>query len=492
MNRAPLYLLALLPLLGCGETPGPEQVARSTAPIINGQLDTSHQAVVAYLKGSKCTATIVHVDVGTGNGYALTAAHCIGGQLGNLRQGDNHANGQFDVEYPVVETEIHPEYASSGLYDFAMLRFSGATAQTPVIAAMSPAEDALNEGKQVELVGYGQTESGATTQRHTIMRPIDSLSSLRMRFDQATGGICSGDSGGAVLDLVGGQLRVAGVHSSVESNVMPVCSGSGNSVRVSAVYDTFIMPFINGTAYQPQTCSQCSDASFYNDAGCFTQLENCGNDSACSAYLDCLGSCSKQSCVVQCDLDHAAGKPLYDLMVDCLCNTACSSECMSSTTCNPAACGFRSGIPSCQSCLDANCCAEASSCATDPMCTECYSGALVAGCGADPATQAMKTCLGTHCSSECNVAPPPTSGAGGSAGGAGGASTSVGVGGADPSTVSSAASGGGEPVVVEDGGCAVVAPRRAGRRAAWLLTLASLGLVSRRRRRTVHSRRRSG
>jgi hypothetical protein len=81
-------------MLGCHD-PGPAPSSEAT-PIINGTPDSTYAPVVAYLHGGKCSATIVHVDGDTG--YAVTAAHCISGQLGLLRQGDNHANGSFDVE----------------------------------------------------------------------------------------------------------------------------------------------------------------------------------------------------------------------------------------------------------------------------------------------------------------------------------------------------------------------------------------------------------
>ena len=96
MMRKSLLWVAMVAFAqtGCGEAlPGDHDselpsVGSEEQGIINGSLDQTHQAVVAYLHGSKCTATIVHV---AGNvGYALTAGHCINNNLGKLYQGFNH------------------------------------------------------------------------------------------------------------------------------------------------------------------------------------------------------------------------------------------------------------------------------------------------------------------------------------------------------------------------------------------------------------------
>ncbi|HHH11382.1 MAG TPA: hypothetical protein ENK23_04840, partial [Sorangium sp.] len=347
---APLWT-ALVGACSPGDFPSDGSLETSSDAIINGVEDTTHQAVVAYLHGAKCSATIIAVD---GNiGYALTAAHCIDNTAGVLRQGNNHNSGY--IEYPVIDRMPHPEYVNAGLFDFAMLKFSGATAATPVIAPLPAAQDNLTSGKQLTLVGYGLTQNGNTSVRHSIKRHLNYATALRLNFSQMTGGMCSGDSGGAALYTVGGSEYVAGVHAFVSGD----CTTSGTSVRVSAVLDTFIMPYINGGSSKPQNCAQCSDAHIF-DGGCTDHVTTCLNNNDCNAYVNCLQGCNSAGCNVTCGNDHAAGKVLYDAVYSCVCTGPCSNECVDDVQCAPpASCGLTSSNSKCQTCLEASCCAEA-------------------------------------------------------------------------------------------------------------------------------------
>ncbi len=61
------------------EAPSPvADTEASRQAIINGQLDTTHQAVVALIgRNSICSGTIVQTDPQRGIGWVLTAAHCV-------------------------------------------------------------------------------------------------------------------------------------------------------------------------------------------------------------------------------------------------------------------------------------------------------------------------------------------------------------------------------------------------------------------------------
>jgi len=372
--------MVLAALGGCSEPRDDgsfEIVGSSEDAIVNGSPDTTHQAVVAYLKGGKCTATIV--DVVGNQGYALTAAHCVGGSLGNLRQGDNHASGQYDVQYPVVEAVPHPLYSDSAstsdgkssAWDFAMLRFTGATAATPSIAAISKAQDGISIGSQLDIIGYGQTENGGTTIRRHVVKPTVGLSHIMINYDQASSGMCFGDSGGPNLFMVGGTEYVAGVNDAVQNND---CTGTSRAGRVSAVTDTFIDPFINGTSFGTQTCNECTDGHTQAANGdCIPELTTCFDDSDCEAWIDCRNACTTAPCTVQCDQMYPSGKGLYDDVVSCLCST-CSTECAGDVFCkSPPACYMAAGTNECQTCYEGACCVEAASCAADQDCVNCAS-----------------------------------------------------------------------------------------------------------------------
>ncbi|MBW2527284.1 MAG: hypothetical protein JRI23_24090 [Deltaproteobacteria bacterium] len=485
MRKALLALLLGGMILGCSEWEAADTtVAAAADGITYGSLDSTHQAVVSYrANGALCSATIVHKSGTTG--YALTAAHCIGADPGVIRQGDNSANGQYDVQYTVVDTETHPDWSGEGLYDFAMLRFSSATAATPVIAPMSAGEDNLHAGSMVDLVGYGMTESGSTTWRHHLVRPITYETAMRLVFDQSgtNGGLCSGDSGGPVLADVSGSERVAGVIAFTSGS----CTDQGTAVRVSAVYDTFLMPFINNTPYGQQTCTQCYDAALFG--ACKDTLEACLYDNDCSAYVDCINGCGSSTCRLQCALDYIDALPLYDAIDDCVCSTGCAAECGSEDFCNPAAgCGFTSSNAGCQTCLEDNCCTEAAACAADyPICASCMSSIPHASC---PTTEsaAFQGCLQQHCPIACNTGLGGTGGTGGA-----GAEGGAGVGGVGGAVVGGSAPGGtggagasqqtSEPFTVEQGGCgcAVVGERSRRRALTWLIALTAVFAAARRR-----------
>jgi MYXO-CTERM domain-containing protein len=415
-----------------------EWVATAQEGIVNGSLDTTHQAVVAWLHGSKCTATIV--DVVGNEGYALTAAHCVNGNNGVLRQGNNHANGSFDVEYPVVETAVHPGYAASSAWDFAMLRFTGANGSTPVIPSLTKAQDNIGVNTQLDIVGYGQTENGGTTIRRHVVKPVINETAVMFNYNQTTSGMCFGDSGGPNIHDIGNAEYVAGVNSAVQNND---CSGQSRAGRVSAITSSFVEPFINGTQFQLQTCDECTAAhSQVFDGDCVNQLSACFSDSGCSDWIDCRNACNSLPCAVQCDQTHAAGKALYDTAIDCLCIT-CNLQCSNDQLCDEgAACYLDAVNDECQGCYEGACCAEATACAGDQDCVDCATSiAPAANCPDVPTWANFVSCTQQSCGDSCNYM------LGGGEGGAGAGGGGVGGGAVGGGGVGGATSGpGGDPV----------------------------------------------
>jgi hypothetical protein len=332
MLRSPLpgVLLALLSLTACGEErPAfePLPVGRIEFPVINGTVDNTHPAVVAVAGGnSACSATIVHVDAQSGIGHALTAAHCNGMQV--VLQGVDYNDP--DATYPIIDAEDHPNY-NQQVYDFQMVRFNGASGQTPVIPAMSPAEDNLNEGTQIRHVGYGRSgppPGQDNSVRHQFVSVIDQLDTLMMYYPFNGGGTCFGDSGGPQLTLQ--NERVAGVSSFVFGND---CDQGGGSGRVSAVYDTFIVPYINNAPIGPQSCDGCTQWATTGQGACVGQVEACFQNADCDALLGCFNGCSTSSCYQTCISQHPTGYSIYEQIFTCVCQTACPAECGSEPFC---------------------------------------------------------------------------------------------------------------------------------------------------------------
>jgi hypothetical protein len=469
----------------CGAESPREGVGTTEEAIINGEPEFGRPAVVGYLRnGSLGTVTIISVKGTTG--YALTAAHCLGADLGSLVTGQSVFDQQAK-SYPVTKAVAHPGYAKAKLYDIAVLTFSGADAMTPKLAVLPAASDDLKSGKSVDLVGYGKTadSGGQTGLKHHRVLNMKAVSSLRLVYDQMAGGLCSGDSGGPSI-YEPSQSFVAGVHSFVSSN-NGSCLVEGTDIRVSAFVDSFINPVIEGKPIGLQTCNQCTEAHAFSGS-CTEAVSKCYQSKSCGSYEACIGKCKTASCSLECEVAHPAGKQLYDGILACVCDTACAAECDSAAFCNPPTCGMTVAGASCQSCLESSCCAEAQACSKSLTCLEC-TGMLVpgAGCADDPVTTAYETCLATSCADACGIEPPPepttttTAGAGGAYETTGSTGATSGAGGAEPQPQ--------QPIVVESscsvGRTVVPANETSGVAGSLVTGLGLLSLSLRRRRRVA-------
>lgn len=303
-----------------------DHVEQAASWIINGTPDTTHPAVVAVFGNGGCTGTIIHTDPANGIGHVLTAAHCQNPQQVVIGNNYNSPTAVF----PVIASQAHPSY-NGQVYDFRMVRISGVNASTPVIPAMSPAQDNLAPGTQVRHVGYGLAgppPGSNNSTRRQILGQLAQVSTLTIEYNQPNGGPCSGDSGGPQLTTSGQEL-VAGVTSFGDQN----CNSFGVSGRVSAIYDSFIVPYINDAPIGPLDCDGCLQAATTGQGDCIGDVNACFNNSACANLVQCLNNCATQNCVNQCAQDHQAGIPLYEAIFACVCNTACTMECGNEPVC---------------------------------------------------------------------------------------------------------------------------------------------------------------
>ena len=119
-----------------------ELVGATEQRIINGELDTTHQAVVAvFSEMGKCTGTIVYATGGAA--YVLTAAHCFGsGPIQVVMRGNDYEKP--DQVLQVVDYKVHPLYTDKDLtYDFAIMKAKYAADDIAQILPMAPAEDKM-------------------------------------------------------------------------------------------------------------------------------------------------------------------------------------------------------------------------------------------------------------------------------------------------------------------------------------------------------------
>jgi MYXO-CTERM domain-containing protein len=324
-------------LVGCGEpeVAPTEGVNQTHAPIIGGSADTTHQAVVEVaLPGGSCSGTIIHAN-GTA-GYVLTAAHCCdGGGPDLINLGNNYLNP--DVAYSVTDYQQHPAYNSQTLiYDFCMVQFYKGADTVPTIGVMTPAEDNLDDGSAIELVGYGITPASNSIRKH-IGLTIDFMGSIDFGYDISNGGTCSGDSGGPALANGAAAVVVAGVTSAVSNSQ---CDGYGISGRVSSVNNgstSFIQSYLTGTPMTTLTCDECLNVSTSPGGACDNAVDACFNNSQCAGLADCLYECPSgdQTCVNSCANTFSSGINLYNAIFTCVCDTGCLSECGSEDFCQP-------------------------------------------------------------------------------------------------------------------------------------------------------------
>jgi MYXO-CTERM domain-containing protein len=324
---ASVVALTLCACAGEGLDPIVENVDSDESAIINGTPDTTRQAVVAIFGAgnSACTGTIIHVNPQTGIGHAITAAHCGTSQYVIMGNDYNNPTAVFNV----VASQNHPSY-NGQIYDFKMVRFNGASASTPVIAAMTPA-DGLTSGTQVRHVGYGKSGPAPGSNnsiRRQILGVVSGVQTATFDYNQPNGGPCSGDSGGPQLTTSGTE-RVVGVTSNGDQN----CASYGQSGRVAAVYDSFINPYINNAPIGPIDCDGCSAAATSGQGACMTAVNACLNDAACNALVQCFNNCTTNSCYQQCQQNNPGGVSKYIAIGDCICDSACTMECSGEPLC---------------------------------------------------------------------------------------------------------------------------------------------------------------
>jgi MYXO-CTERM domain-containing protein len=181
-------------------------LARPTAPhIYGGELiradETEYDAVVAVLSaGALCAGTLVAPDL------VITAAHCVDGLSapGDLRVVRGLTATLPLQEIGVTAFERHPDFCETGcpddLRDFAWLRLAEPIdADLPRFVVTQAEWDSLvGKGRPVELVGYGEAETGNDGRKRKVVAEITGfLADGRELWAGGDGkDSCRGDSGG--------------------------------------------------------------------------------------------------------------------------------------------------------------------------------------------------------------------------------------------------------------------------------------------------------
>jgi secreted trypsin-like serine protease len=239
---ASIAALSLLALASCVDA-GP--VGEEQRPIINGQVDQSHLAVVALTVSSWggdfsfCSGTVIAPRA------ILTAGHCVeesGIAPSEMSAFFGTSVGDGSTSIPVTAAAVHPSYYvrqdGAPMYDVAVLTLSKDAPVPPMAWQRTPLADI--SGKTVTLVGYGvtnaQRQSGDGTRR-VVDLAVTQMDESFIYYGDGVKGTCQGDSGGPMFLDVNGTLTVVGVTSWGDQS----CVQIGGNTRVD-VYSDFITP----------------------------------------------------------------------------------------------------------------------------------------------------------------------------------------------------------------------------------------------------------
>ncbi|MCA9585371.1 MAG: S1 family peptidase [Myxococcales bacterium] len=194
---------------------------------------------LANTRGLVCTGTLVARDV------VLTARHCL--PIVNVRVGADPRRPRETARVLRAET------MGANAVDVAALVLDRALAAPPI--ALRRDDRALP--RHVWLVGFGATDPRGLRGmglRHRAMVPLRDLdcspsesnrygcSGVELVIPRSNGAdTCAGDSGGPVLEVVGGKPRVVAVTSRVVRGALVACGDGGIYTRADA-----IAPWLDG------------------------------------------------------------------------------------------------------------------------------------------------------------------------------------------------------------------------------------------------------
>jgi len=250
--------LLLLAVSGCGPVVEPALEPATVAQRVVGGTDAPGDAAVVALVARRtrctgepltllCSGALIAPDV------VLTAAHCLNvfGPEGpyEVFLGAEllpEPQGRF---VRVARAVRHPDYApETHAYDAALLRLATRVPETP-LRLPAPASFALAPGMAARVLGFGETkEAQAPSGRRrqgtltvTEVRPSAFLAGPAPAMS------CVGDSGGPVLVSDGTGEVLAGITASGDV----ACRKEAFNVRVEALRDSFVQPFLDEQAAPP-------------------------------------------------------------------------------------------------------------------------------------------------------------------------------------------------------------------------------------------------
>lgn len=389
----------------------PTPLGTSASPIVNGQLDTTRQAVVMVGSqqanaASLCTGTFIKIDPTTGVGWLLSAAHCFRAAPEFVVQGDDYT-AKDAIVYSVLDYEIDPRWGGSTAspYDVAVVRVLGVTAKTPTMP-YAKGSDGLGVGSKVVDVGYGITTNvnvpDDNSRRRNYAATLSSVTQTMITANNSGGGVCQGDSGGPTLAMIGGVETIVGIHSYVSGG----CVGNGASSSSGRVilFTDFIEREL-GKPLPERTCDLCARSVSSGLGACAMKSRECLADAECQAYAECRNKCViSKSCLEECKTKHPLGVgPFVVASSLCTCKDGCAAECGGSSLCTETPkCGAPVPDGACGTCSESSCCDELAACTADGECYACMAnGDADPACSSNPLRAKVSACVSGKCATEC-------------------------------------------------------------------------------------------